>query len=312
MTPPWTADIELHEHQAAALIAAQFPELRGLALEPFGIGWDNQAWLVGGTWVFRFPRRHIAAALVASEIRHLPALAPRLPLPVPVPVYAGHPAGDYPYPFVGYRLLPGTTACSPAISAAERARTARPLGAFLRCLHRIPVAPDTAASAPGDDIGRSNLSMYMQRLAPHLRALERAPGIDTAALRAHIDRLSRTPPWPGPPCWVHGDLYARHLLLDQARAPCGVIDWGDVHLGDPALDLSIAFSFLSPGARDDFWASYGPVDQSTAARARLRALSYGIILVNYGRSVSDDALAHAGALALTLALDHAPPAATTV
>lgn len=312
MSPPWTADTELDEQQATALIAAQFPELRGLALEPFGTGWDNRAWLACGTWVFRFPRRAIAATLVAHELHYLPSLAPHLPLPIPVPAYAGRPADGYPYPFVGYRLLPGMTACSPAVTTADRARAARPLAAFLRCLHRIPVDPGAAASAPGDDIGRSNLSLYMQRLQPHLEGLEGAPGVDTAALRGHIDRLSRTPPWPGPPCWVHGDLYARHLLLDQDHAPCGVIDWGDVHLGDPALDLSIAFSFLPPGARDDFWASYGPVDESTATRARLRALSYGIILLNYGRSVSDEALARAGALALGFALDRAsPPIAIT-
>ncbi|MCH7839494.1 MAG: phosphotransferase [Planctomycetes bacterium] len=37
---------------------------------------------------------------------------------------------------------------------------------------------------------------------------------------------------------VHRDLYARHMLVDDDGRPCGVIDWGDVHVGDPAIDLS--------------------------------------------------------------------------
>jgi Ser/Thr protein kinase RdoA (MazF antagonist) len=47
---------------------------------------------------------------------------------------------------------------------------------------------------------------------------------------------------------VHGDLYARHVLVDERGALSGVIDWGDIHLGDPAIDLAIAHLVLRPGS----------------------------------------------------------------
>src|SRR5262249_19031975 len=86
----------------------------------------------------------------------------------------------------------------------------------------------------------------------------------------------------------HGDLYARHLLVDDAGALSGVIDWGDVHLGLPWLDLSIAFGFLPPSARAAFFETYGGVpDRALVRRARLRALGYAVALLVYGAETSD-------------------------
>jgi aminoglycoside phosphotransferase (APT) family kinase protein len=40
---------------------------------------------------------------------------------------------------------------------------------------------------------------------------------------------------------THGDLHARHLLVDDSGAATAVIDWGDVCVADPGIDLSIAY-----------------------------------------------------------------------
>ena len=75
--------------------------LSGHAIAPLGAGWDNTAYLVNDTWVFRFPRRSIAVELLRNEAALLPALAPRLPLPIPQPCYLGEPDGRYPWCFAG-------------------------------------------------------------------------------------------------------------------------------------------------------------------------------------------------------------------
>jgi aminoglycoside phosphotransferase (APT) family kinase protein len=36
---------------------------------------------------------------------------------------------------------------------------------------------------------------------------------------------------------AHGDLHVRHLLVDEAGALAGVIDWGEVCRGHPASEL---------------------------------------------------------------------------
>jgi aminoglycoside phosphotransferase (APT) family kinase protein len=100
--PQWTAEFEVGEDDARALIGAQFPSLAHAAMVRFGHGWDNTAYLVDETSVFRFPRRTIAASLMAREIAVLPLLARLLPVPIPVPRFVGVPSDDYPWPFAGY------------------------------------------------------------------------------------------------------------------------------------------------------------------------------------------------------------------
>ncbi len=295
----WDADVALSPEEARALIEGQLPALRPVRLELLGVGWDNTAYRVNEAWVFRFPRRKAAAELIRSEARILPLLAPQLPLPVPVPVHLGAPAGDYPYPFSGYPWLPGRTACRCRWTEAARAALAEPLGRFLAVLHRLPVDPAARAWAPGDDLHRSDLARRAEGVREGLLALAgRVPEVDVHALASRVGELVSAAPHAAPPCWVHGDLYARHLLVDAGRRLGGVIDWGDVHLGDPALDLSIAFTFLPPAARETFRTAYGGVDPATWRRAEFRALHYGVLLTRYGAETGDRSIRALGELAL--------------
>jgi aminoglycoside phosphotransferase (APT) family kinase protein len=303
MPAVWDADSELSSEEGRRLIERQFPTLAPARLEFFGVGWDNLAFLVNERFVFRFPRRRIAAGLIEREIRVLPHLAPHLSLPIPAPLFAGKPEAAYPYAFAGYPRIPGITTCQTDLSDAERARNAAPLARFLAQLHKIPVDEQTRAEGPGDDIERANIAKRAPHVQERLRALApQLAGVDVDALLARLDWLAVIPPRAEPPCWVHGDLYARHLLLNDDRCLCGVIDWGDVHLGDPALDLSIAFSFLPPNARDTFRQVYGPIDAATWDRAQFRAIHYGVVLVSYGADVGDDAIRAIGEYALRTAL----------
>jgi aminoglycoside phosphotransferase (APT) family kinase protein len=83
------------------------------------------------------------------------------------------------------------------------------------------------------------------------------------------------------PALVHGDLHFRHVLVDRGRAS-GVIDWGDVCLADPSVDLQLVWSFLEGEARDAFVAGYGPIPEERLLRARVLALSLNGILALYG------------------------------
>ena len=81
---------------------------------------------------------------------------------------------------------------------------------------------------------------------------------------------------------VHGDLHQRHLLLDGDGRACGVIDWGDVCLADPALDLSLAYSGFTGAARQALLDAYGwPVPPERAARARVLAVFLSAVLAEY-------------------------------
>ena len=295
----WDGDVQLTIEDAAALLNGQFPAFAPVRLSHLGTGWDNAAYLANEKWVFRFPRRAVAKTLLAVEMRVLPLLAPQLPLPVPLPLWAGTPAENYPYPFAGYALIPGTTACQWQWTDVQRAQNAIPLARFLSRLHQIPLTPEIVAWAPTDEIERAHVIKRAPKVIERLQGnRNHLSAQEIVRLTEIIASLKATPMNTAPYCWVHGDLYPRHLLMDSDKKLCGVIDWGDVHYGDPAIDLSIAFSFLPPAARRVFRDAYGPIDDATWRRARFRALHYGAVLCEYGASIDEEAMRKIGLYAL--------------
>jgi aminoglycoside phosphotransferase (APT) family kinase protein len=298
---PWLAEIAMDVEQAARVVARRFPEFAGRPVERLGQGWDNLAVLVDGTWVFRLPRRHLAVPLLRHEARVLPALAPRLPLAVPVPVHMGEADDAFAYPCVGYRRLAGEVAAEVGPDGASRVRAAPTLGAFVAALHRTP--RDLVDDPPADELRRADLR---SRLGP---TLARIAAIRTAASGALgraaplLERLVETEPHAGAPVWSHGDLSARHVLVDAAGDPTGVLDWGDVHLGDPAVDLSIGWTYFPPAGREAFLGTYGAVDDATWRRARFRALFQVAAWLVWGEDVVDARLLAEARRALDWALD---------
>ena len=147
----------------------------------------------------------------------LPIIAPLLPVAIPVPILAGRPGGTYPWPFAGYKLIGGSTASSLLLSESDCERLASPLGAFLRRLHSAGVRDAVGDSLPGDLIGRLEHSRRLPLATERMAELETA-GIlrDVEPLLGYMER--HPPGLCGDPRVVHGDLYARHLLLDDEKA----------------------------------------------------------------------------------------------
>jgi aminoglycoside phosphotransferase (APT) family kinase protein len=288
--PEWTSDIAVSPQLAESLITSQFPALAPMRLERFGEGWDNCAYLVNQTCVFRFPRRQLAVPFLRTEMRLLPAIAHLVSLPVPAAVFFGKECALCPYPFAGYPLIPGQTACRAVPSDAARVAIAPVLGSFLRKLHSISAELASSFGARTDTLGRLDVIRRrpkgLERLdylvAHHL--LE-----DVADARLVLNEASEVD-LPESHTLVHGDLYSRHLLLDRTNHLAGIIDWGDVHIGDAAADLMVAFTFLPPAARPAFWDAYGPATPKTLRLARFRAICHSATVAAYAHCIADSDL----------------------
>lgn len=268
---PWEAECPVEPELARALVAAAAPELAQASIEAFGSGWDNTAYLVDGRWVFRFPRREMAVAAMQTEIRALPVLSRRLPLRIPEPVHVGSPSGDYPRPHAGYACLPGELVALRPMPVDEAC--AEQLGGFLARLHGQRSDELTELGIPGDLLRRLDPEHRIPLAHRVLDALEAADAVtDARPLRELIDDTLPEPGSQRPRVLVHGDFDARHLLADSSGVLLGVIDWGDLHFGDPALDLAIAHTLVPPQLRSAFRAAYGPISEQTWSAARFRAL----------------------------------------
>jgi aminoglycoside phosphotransferase (APT) family kinase protein len=301
-SPLWAPERVVTADDAAELVGEQFGELRGAAVEPLATGWDNTVYLVGGTWVFRFPRRAIALPGVEREIAVLPALAPRLPLPIPVPELVGRPSRRFPWPFWGGRLVPGAELAEAELSEAERLNAARDIGAFLGALHdpRLVAAVDTAADTdlPRDPMRRGDPGVRAPRARQGLAQLgEQGLRAADHGLDRFLADAARLAAPAGADVVSHGDLHVRHVLVGGDGSAAGIIDWGDLCLADPVVDLSLAYGGFAGPARAAFLSAYGrPVDAEREVAARVLAVNLSVVLAAYAAD-----LGHARLLTESLA-----------
>lgn len=294
MTHQWEAEQIIEPPTALKLIQEQFPELYSKTIRLLGAGWDNTAFIVDEEWIFRFPRRKIALPLLEAEWYALPKLAHRLPLPIPIPQWKGTPTSSFPWPFIGYRIIPGFTACYANLLEEERASLAEPIAQFLAILHATPKSEMANCHIPCDNQSRINGNLLTSKVKKNFEELSLLELLENKKqLECIVQNLQHFRA-PLTSCVVHGDFYVRHLLVDKKHQLVGIIDWGDIHLGDPAIDLAIAHSFLPVQAHEFFIKNYGEISEDTWALAKLRAIYSSTLLILFGYHSNDPSLMHEG------------------
>ncbi|MEU6409424.1 phosphotransferase [Microbispora sp. NPDC046933] len=219
--------------------------MTGLTDEWGGTGWDSLARVARGRWVERRPRRPEVAARLLMETRLMPWLAPRLPLPVPVP----HVLHREPL-VVRHEMVAGDPL------ETFDAVSGRTLGAFLRALHATDPAEAVRQGAPPAREAlrerAATVEDFRTRVVPLL------PDDRRGAASALLDAVAALPAG----ALVHGDLGPEHVLARDG-AVSGVIDFGDAHVGDPALDLAWALHGAPPAFARAVAAEYGAAPELT-------------------------------------------------
>ena len=261
-------DVDLVE----VLLAQQHPNLSSLPVRAAESGADNFMFRLGESFAVRMPRSAAAARLLVNEPRWLITLSDRLPLQIPVPIRVGQPAFGFPWRWSVVPWLVGATAEVCPVAASEAPR----LAAFLRALH--VAAP---ADAPRNFERLSPLATRAAAIGERMRHLERVTDIMNDRIRrawsAALDAPNETPA-----TWIHGDLHARNVLTLEGTIT-GVIDWGDLTSGDPAIDLACLWMLLSDeGARAKAQRAYGSSDSALWLRARGWAVLFGVMLLDTG------------------------------
>lgn len=264
-----TADEEL----ARALLAEQHPDLAQLPIELAANGWDNLMFRLGDDLALRLPRRISGAWLIGTEQRWLPQIAPHLPVATPAPLRTGQPGCGYPWRWSVTPWIAGVAAEQSPLEGSQAAR----MGEFLKALHRP--APDDAPHNPHRSIPLAERAKTSEPALLRLAA-ERPDLVDAAMLSAW--EAAKATPVDLPFGWIHGDLHARNVISEAGRL-AGVIDWGDMALGDPATDLyGLWMLFPNPAARSAALDAYGGISEATRRRAQGWAIAIGAVIVEAG------------------------------
>ena len=255
------------------LVAGQFPQWAGLEVRPVASsGWDNFTFHLGETMKVRLPSAAGYAEQTDKEYFWLPRFAPQLPLPIPAPLAVGEPAETYPWRWAVYDWIDGLTAMQRDVP--DLVGLARDVADFLTAYQKI----DTAGGpppGPHNFFRGGPLTVYDGEARAALVALEGR--IDTATARK-IWEAALAAHWDGAPRWVHGDIAAGNLLLDEAGKLKAVLDFGCCAVGDPACDLVLSWTLLDEASRMAFREGM-PADEAMWARARVWGLWKALIVL---------------------------------
>lgn len=276
-TNVWDAEWEVNEEQARMLIGRQFPQLSSKQIKRLGYGWDNTVFLIGDEYVFRFPRRTIAVGSIRMEGELLPKLKAYMTIPYPKPLFYGEASDEYPVPFLGYTYVPGDFPIG--LTEERRALSAEMLAKFLRRLHEFPVQAALKCEVQQDHRNLTDIASRKVKLEGFLsKVIEHLSSEESCVIEAYISRL-QTDHVKAVNVLLHGDLHFKNMLVNENGIVSGIIDWGDLNVGHPACDLSVAYSFLPPYARGMFFETYGGVDEETRLLARLIAVYIPVLIL---------------------------------
>jgi aminoglycoside phosphotransferase (APT) family kinase protein len=246
------------------LVAAQFPQWAGLRVQRVELdGWDNSTFRLGASMSVRLPTADRYVPQIDKERRWLPVLGPQVPVPIPVPLAWGEPSPAFPRPWSVYAWLDGQVLTVDRVPDVKSLATE--LAGFLAALY----ACDPVGPAPGPhSFGRGGpVSVWDEQTRADLETVGDA--IDArAALEVWGAALDARP--EAPPTWVHGDVTGSNLLVRDGHL-AGVLDFGCCAVGDPACDLTMAWTFFEGDGRAVFKQQLR-VEDSAWARGRGWAL----------------------------------------
>ncbi|QSO53354.1 phosphotransferase [Alicyclobacillus curvatus] len=289
MSRQWDADIDITETMVQEVLSSQFPELLPARVELLDAGWDNFVFIVNQIYVFRFPRRKIAVELIEMENQLLPWLAPQLPVMIPNPRFMGGQSSLY--PFSGYLKIDGIVPYRVHLTDEQRTKAAHPLARFLRALHTLDTEQAIAHRiAASDTIFRLDTKKRIPQLVERINEARKKGLIrETGPMLAFLEDLTDMPLRTAHRrTVVHGDLNFRNFLITKNGDLTGVIDWGDAHIGHPAVDLALTYTYLPRSSHHEFFSVYGSVDSETELLARFRALYMSFLILIYAHEIGDE------------------------
>jgi len=271
---PRTGRFSIDEALVRHLVSTQFPAWASLPVRAVSNqGNDNRTFRLGKEMSVRLPSAPRYAADVAKEQASLKRLAPHLPLPIPAPIAVGQPDENYPCHWSVYGWIAGETAAATRVSDLTSFATA--LGSFLVALQAVDAREGPPAGAHSQFRGCALrvLKIWDEQVRGAIKSL--AERIDTGGATEVWEEALRVD-WQREPVWFHGDIANTNLLVLESELSA-VIDFGCCGVGDPACDLTIAWTFLAGDSRGQF-KSLLRVDRATWARGRGWALWKALIV----------------------------------
>ncbi|WP_404450969.1 macrolide 2'-phosphotransferase [Virgibacillus necropolis] len=189
----------------------------------------------GERWVLRFPRREDVVPTAKKEKDILELVKGRLPVQVPDWIIFSE-------ELIGYKLLKGIPAGTIDMEAKAYVweideknvpdNFHETLGSAMATLHKVN--HDDAREAGLSVQTPEEIKMSMQTRMDNVK---KQFGVNEELWNRWQKWLANDTIWPEQTAFIHGDLHAGHILIDEEARVTGFIDWTEAHVDDPANDF---------------------------------------------------------------------------
>jgi aminoglycoside 2''-phosphotransferase len=216
------------------IIEDELPDFFISSMKKIGEGDNSIAFLINENIIFRFPKSDEAQRNNKKEIAALAIIAPRLNLPIPNFQYVSKQQK-----FIGHPIIHGENLSIKlyhSLNENFQVKIQKSIAIFLNQLHQIDLSSvkdckldvmDYKEEYSADLVSAKNL------IYPKLSAFEQNRITQMfATYFSHKINFNYTP------ALIHNDFSTDHILYEKTISEIsGIIDFGDLAIGDPDYDL---------------------------------------------------------------------------
>jgi aminoglycoside 2''-phosphotransferase len=224
-------------NQAKKEIKVNFKNFKVDKIEVTGEGMDSKAFTVNDKYIFRFPKFKPSSNQLEREIKLLPKLQQRLDLPIPNFEYVGKQSNGF-Y-FVGYKKIHGSF-LEPKryleLKKKDQNKFIETIATFFKQIHSFSIDKALKCGVEVENAKekcRCDMERCRKEIFPMLSKLE----------HVYVEKifnkyLSNKENFKYTPALLHSDLSYEHIIYNQEnKTVAGIIDFGDIKIGDPAYEL---------------------------------------------------------------------------
>ncbi len=231
-----------------SLIDSQFPAFSNLQVRDIECsGHDNYTFRLGDDFSIRIPRDKKYEKSIIHESIYLNKIQSGLSFQVPFQIEFGKPGEYFNLHWSINKWIDGKSLDCYKKENLDLINIAKNVSNFLNELHQIDTKDGIVPSR--DNFYRGgNLTAYNDEM---INALSK---IDDKSYRDKIEKVwidALNVDTSGTEVWIHGDLAVGNILLEDGKIN-GIIDFGQMAVGEFSCDLVIAWNFFEGKSCDLF------------------------------------------------------------
>lgn len=243
------------------LLEIKYPMWKDMKIkEVKKMGNDNYTYHIGDKMSIRIPSADRYRNQAMKEQKWLRVLEPHVSVEIPKLIDGSEGIEEFPYPWGIYSWIEGDVLGSGNL--VDKMEVAEGLAKFLKELHSIDTNGGPLAGKQNFYRGGA-LDVYNEEV---IDSMEKIGNIIDREKVMNIWKEGLESSWGRAGVWIHGDFVETNILVDNGRLK-GIIDFGQLAVGDPACDLVLYWTYFDKVNRVRFRREVD-LDSDTWARAR--------------------------------------------